>query len=259
VLDEALTERAAAERDLRQAVGSADLGRRLIGEVLARARAEHRLLRGLPDHGVPAHECESRVPRPHGHRKVKGRDDATDAKRLPDLSHAMSRALGDDRRAVQLTRQTDREIAHVDHLLHLAEGLAADLARLKNNKLGKIGLMAAQEHAQHPHELDSNRCRRDTPHPERIVRARHDIVQSLSITSSYESQRPPVIGVRAGTLPSPGPTAPNRSNTCAAVRITCSVLGRTFMNRCTHRRWTGRGRSASACARPRTQSPAILP
>jgi electron transfer flavoprotein alpha subunit len=49
---------------------------------------------------------------------------------------------------VQLARQPDRQVADVDHLLHLAEGLRADLARLDRDQVGERLLMFAQQLAQ---------------------------------------------------------------------------------------------------------------
>ena len=87
------------------------------------------------------------VPRPHRDRKVERGDDADDAERMPGLHQPVTGALGGDGPAVQLPRQADGELADVDHLLHLAEGLGGDLAC-----------------------LDRDECRRDRPCARRAAR-----------------------------------------------------------------------------------------
>ena len=52
------------------------------------------------------------------------------AERVPGLHQPVPGPLGGHRAAVQLPRQADREVADVDHLLDLAEGLGGDLADL---------------------------------------------------------------------------------------------------------------------------------
>ena len=55
----------------------------------------------------------------------------TTPERMPLLHHAVPRPLRGDRQAVELARQADREVADVDHLLHFAVALGADLAHLE--------------------------------------------------------------------------------------------------------------------------------
>ena len=50
---------------------------------------------------------------------------------MPLLVHPVARALAVHRETVELARETDGEVAHVDHLLHLAEPLGVDLAHLE--------------------------------------------------------------------------------------------------------------------------------
>ena len=47
-----------------------------------------------------------------------------------------------DGEAVQLARQADGEVAHVDHFLDLAFALGADLARLESDQKSQVGLAA---------------------------------------------------------------------------------------------------------------------
>ncbi len=47
---------------------------------------------------------------------------------MPGLHHAVHGAFGGDGQAAELTRKTGGEGADIDHLLHLAETFAQDLA-----------------------------------------------------------------------------------------------------------------------------------
>ena len=94
-------------------------------------RGQRGLLRRLPDHGVAADQGERGVPGPDRDREVERGDDADDAERVPGLHQPVARALRGDGQAVELAGQPDREVADVDHLLHLAERLGADLAGLE--------------------------------------------------------------------------------------------------------------------------------
>ena len=88
----------------------------------------------LPHHGVAADQRDGGVPRPHRDREVEGGDDADDAERMPGLHQPVARPLGGDGLAVQLSGEADGELADVDHLLHLAERLGGDLARLDGDQ-----------------------------------------------------------------------------------------------------------------------------
>jgi hypothetical protein len=83
-------------------------------------RGQRCLFRRLPHHRVAADQRQRRVPRPHGHGEVEGRDHAAHAQRMPGFHHAVAGALGGHRQAVELAREADREIADVDHFLHFA-------------------------------------------------------------------------------------------------------------------------------------------
>jgi len=91
-------------------------------------RGEGRLLRGLPDDGVAADECERGVPSPDCNGKVERGDDSDCAEWMPGLHHAMRWALGGKREASELTREAGRETADGDHLLHLAEAFGENLS-----------------------------------------------------------------------------------------------------------------------------------
>ena len=76
--------------------------------------------------------------------KLNARDDADDAERMPLLVHAVARPLAVHRQAVELARQADREVADVDHLLHLAQPLGEDLAHLERDQPAERLLVLAQ-------------------------------------------------------------------------------------------------------------------
>ncbi len=67
---------------------------------------------------------------------------------MPLLVHAVRRALGLHRQAVQLARQTHGEVADIDHLLHLAVPFGADLAHLQRDQVAQRLLVFAQRIAQ---------------------------------------------------------------------------------------------------------------
>ena len=95
--------------------------------------------------------------------------------RVPRLRQPMAGALGRDRAAVELPRETDREVADVDHLLHLAETLLLDLPDLERDERAERLLLAAQLLAEQPHELAARAApaRRATPRtPSRRARDR---------------------------------------------------------------------------------------
>ena len=77
---------------------------------------------------------------------------------MPRLGQAVARALGGDRAAVELAREPDREVADVDHLLHLAKALLLDLPDLERDERAERLLLAAQLLAEQPHELAAPRA-----------------------------------------------------------------------------------------------------
>src|SRR6516165_11406213 len=132
-------------------------------QCLHRERSKWRLCRGLPDHGIAANDRESRIPRPDRHREIEGGDDAYGTKRMPLLHHSVVWPFAGNGEAIELTRQADREVADVDHLLHLAESLGADLAGLYGDKLAKRRLEHAKLFAQEPNEFATLRCGHRAP------------------------------------------------------------------------------------------------
>src|SRR5688572_4168794 len=90
---------------------------------------------------------------------------------MPRLHHAMVGALGGDGQAVELARQPDREVADVDHLLHLADALRQDLSRLEGDEPAEIIPRGAQFLAEQAYELAAPRRRHPPPGRERLVGA----------------------------------------------------------------------------------------
>jgi hypothetical protein len=82
---------------------------------------------------------------------------------VPLLHHPVARPFGGDREAEQLAGQTDREIADVDHFLHLAEALGADLAGFDGHQRAQVVLVLSQQFAEFAHQLAAHGCRHDAP------------------------------------------------------------------------------------------------
>ena len=146
-------------------IGGGPLDQRLAGD-----RRQRRQLGGLPDHGVTAHQRDGGVPRPHRDGEVERGDDADDAERMPRLHQPVARPLGGDGAAVQLPRQADGELADVDHLLHLAERLGGDLARLDGDQRREIGLVLDQQFTEPGHQRTAHGRGCDPPRRECLRR-----------------------------------------------------------------------------------------
>ena len=91
---------------------------------------------------------------------------------MPGLHHAVAGPLGGDGEAVQLARQADREVADVDHLLHLAEALGAILPASSVTSAPSASLSRAQLLAEQAHQLAAARRRHVAPELEGGVGAR---------------------------------------------------------------------------------------
>lgn len=99
------------------------------------------------------HTSASAASRPNGDWEIESRDDSGHAKRMPALHHPMLGALRSNGKAVELARQTDREIADIDHLLDLAKSFQDDLANLDRNQPAEGILVGAKFLAKQPNEL----------------------------------------------------------------------------------------------------------
>ena len=93
---------------------------------------------------------------------------------MPLLVHPVLRALAVHRQAVELPRQADREVAHVDHLLHFAQALGEDLAGLERDEPPELFLVRAQLLAELADDLAAPRRRDHAPGRERLGRGAHD-------------------------------------------------------------------------------------
>ena len=118
---------------------------------------------GFQTADVAADGGEERVPGPDRDREVEGRDDADDAERMPLLVHAVPRALGVHREAVEHARLADREVGDVDHLLDFAVALGLDLAHLEAHEAAEEVLLRAQRVAHQAHGFAAPRRRHVAP------------------------------------------------------------------------------------------------
>ena len=164
------------EQHLRQVRRCVDLLRGALEQRLGGERGQRGQLAGLPQHRVAAHDGQRGVPRPHGDREVERADDPDRAERMPLLHQPVAGSFGRDGQAVQLAAQADGEVADVDHLLHLAECLALDLAGLDLHQSGEVGLLLAQGHGEQADQLAAQRRRRRAPLREGLVGASDRIV-----------------------------------------------------------------------------------
>ena len=156
--------------------------------------------------------------------KLKALITATGAERMPRLREAVARALRRDRAAVELPREPDREVADVDHLLHLAEPLLRDLPDLERHERAERLLLAAQLLAEQAHELAAMRCRERRASPRRRSTAR--AIAASVAAASRARDRPissPVIGVRTTRSPPGSVLTPRRSSSATAVHERTAV------------------------------------
>ena len=105
---------------------------------------ERRVARRLPENRVSADRSDRRVPGPDRHGEVEGRDHPHDPQRMPLLVHPMARSFGMHGETVELARESDAEVADVDHLLDFAMALGADLSHLERNQIAERLLELAE-------------------------------------------------------------------------------------------------------------------
>ena len=161
----------ATDDELEEPVGDAAEPRRGALEERRRGESrERRSLRRLPDHRVSAHERQRGVPAPHRDREVEGADHGDRPERMPRLREPVTGALRRDRATVQLPRETDGEVADVDHLLHLAEAFLGDLPDLERDERTERLLLAAKLLAEQADELAATRSRHLAPGGEGLRR-----------------------------------------------------------------------------------------
>ncbi len=84
----------------------------------------------------------------------------------------MTGPLGSDCQPVKLAAQAHGEVADVDHLLHFAQALLQDLARLQRHQRAQIVLLLAQFLAKQTDQFAPARRRHLAPREKRLARAR---------------------------------------------------------------------------------------
>ena len=89
---------------------------------------------------------------------------------MPCLHHSVARALRRDRQTIELSRQANREIAYVDHLLNLAEAFGRDLSRFERDEPRQFRLGGAQFLGKQADEGASARRRNFSPDAKRVFR-----------------------------------------------------------------------------------------
>ena len=122
--------------------------------------------------------------------KLKALITATGPERVPRLGQPVAGALGRDRAAVELAREPHREVADVDHLLHLAEPLLGDLADLERHERAERLLLAAQLLAEEAHELAAVRPGQIAPGREGLRGARDRRVGRGGIRARRRARSP---------------------------------------------------------------------
>ncbi len=169
-----------------------------LNDGMDREPAEGRFFAGLPDDGVTADEGEHGVPGPDGHGEVEGGDDADHAQRVPLFHHAVRRTLAGDRQSVELSRQPDGEIAHVDPFLHFALGFGGDLAGFEGDEVGKLVLVLADALPNPADQFAPQRRRNDPPGVEGLARRRDRAGDVAAVGLAKREQGAPVDGAGLG-------------------------------------------------------------
>ena len=93
---------------------------------------------------------------------------------MPLLVHAVLAALGVHGAAIEHARLTDRQIGHVDHLLHLAQPLGDDFAVFERHQFGQLALVLPQLIADLAHQIPALRRGHVGPGARRADRLAHD-------------------------------------------------------------------------------------
>jgi hypothetical protein len=176
VVDELLSEIAAGVIEHEEDVGETAGLQHVVADLHGRDRRQRGLRRRLPDRDVAADRGDERVPGPDRDREVERGDDSDQTDRVPLLVHAVARTLGMHGQAVELARETDRELADVDHFLHFAVALGLGLAHLQRDQRTQRVLVHAQRLGAQPDRLAAARRRGGAPDLERGLRALDDQV-----------------------------------------------------------------------------------
>lgn len=156
VVDHLLTLLSGADDDLREVGGGvSELFAGLLEEGLAGQGGQRSFFAGLPDNAVTADDREGGIPRPDCDWEVEGGDDADWAEREPVFLHRVVLSFAGDGEAVELARDSDGEIADVDHLLDFAAAFFEDLAAFEADEGGEVFFVLAKFVSELPDELAS--------------------------------------------------------------------------------------------------------
>ncbi len=93
---------------------------------------------------------------------------------MPGFHHAMAGTLRGDGQAIDLARESDGEVADVDHFLHFAKPLGNDLARLQSHHRPQILLGGAQLLAEQPYKFTPAGRRNLAPGQKSVASASED-------------------------------------------------------------------------------------
>ena len=157
------------------AVGHAGLD-----EQLDEALREHRrVVRGLEDDGVPAHERRDDLPRGNGDREVPRRDHADHADRLPDAHLELVGQLRRRRVAEEAPALAGHVVAHVDRFLDVAARLREHLPHLARHELRELVLVLGDERAETEEDLAALRRGHEPPARVGLLRGLHGAIDVL--------------------------------------------------------------------------------
>ncbi|MNQ73476.1 hypothetical protein D3C85_882070 [compost metagenome] len=143
---------------------------------LAGQCSERGFLGRLPDHGIATNQRQGRVPGPDRGGEVEGADHADHTQRMPGLAHMVAGALGGDGKAVELARQTNGEVADIDHFLHFTQAFLGDLAGFDGDQFAQLDLVLAQDLTVQPDQLAPARGGYVAPGQKGLV-SRFDLAQ----------------------------------------------------------------------------------
>ncbi len=174
VIDHLLRQRGAGIVDQEEDVRETGFAQGVVADLQRGDGGQRRLVGRLPDADVATDGRQERVPAPHCHREVEGRDDADQAQRVVLLVHAVAGALGMHGVAVQHAALAHGEIGDVDHLLHFAIAFRLALAHFQGNQRTQGVLVLAQCFAAQAHGFAAARGRRGAPDLEGFLGAGDD-------------------------------------------------------------------------------------
>ena len=175
LLDQAFVEGQLEPLERRRAVSEDELEHSL-GDAAVTEQLEHRLgdrgrgLSRLPHDSVPAQQRRDEVPGRDGRREVRRRDDRGHAYRDPEREQLLVGHLARHGLPVEPATLAQEEVAGVDDLLHLTEGLGVRLADLTGHEGGQRLLVRLDEPPHLRDDPAADRCRHLGPRTLRLLR-----------------------------------------------------------------------------------------